>query len=179
MTLDPNLKKISNNYISYYDFDGAFSNASESIWVLAQSKQFLEFNMRRRFTNKYVNTNCIIFKFLKSIEFLTYRFGETSMHIMKECFNTFNVAFTVPLNSIYKDRLDTKMSGLIEAGLTRKYFSDEIDKEHKISKAKIIQVAATPLSVLHLQGPFLLVPILLGLSFFVFCLEFCIGKNRL
>ena len=100
------------------------------------------------------------------------------MHIIKECFNTYNVAFTVPLNSIYKDRFDTKMSGLIEAGLTHKYFTDEIDKEAKRARSKISQVIAKPLSVLHLQGPLFIVPILLWLSLLVFCLEYCFGKSR-
>ena len=100
------------------------------------------------------------------------------MHIIKECFNTYNVAFTVPLNSIYKNRFDTKMSGLIESGLTNKYFTDEIDKEAKRARSKISQVIVKPLSVLHLQGPLFIVPILLGFSLFVFCVEFCFGKSR-
>jgi hypothetical protein len=50
-SLDPHLRKIAETYTTHYDFDSAFLNASKSKLVMAESKQFLEYNLRRRFTN--------------------------------------------------------------------------------------------------------------------------------
>ena len=43
------------------------------------------------------------------------------MHIAKECINFYNVAFSVPYNSKYKDVFDRKIGQILEAGLIGKY----------------------------------------------------------
>ena len=63
-----------------------------------------------------------------------FRYGETSMHIVKECFNRFSVAFYVPQNSKYKAVFDRKNVRIFEAGLTSHYIEYEMDKVAKKSK---------------------------------------------
>ena len=45
-SLDANLKKIAEDYIVHYDFDQAIANASSSVVVMAESKQFLDYIVR-------------------------------------------------------------------------------------------------------------------------------------
>ena len=51
-SLDPSLRAINKRYTVYYDFEEAFRNASERRLVLAEGDGFLEYNMRKRFTNE-------------------------------------------------------------------------------------------------------------------------------
>ena len=97
------------------------------------------------------------------------------MHIVKECFNRFNVAFSVPINSKYKAVFDKKNVQILEAGLTGniEIEMDKIARKIKSAKSKAIN---TPLSIIHLRAPLLLLPILLGISLLVFCIEYVFGK---
>ena len=59
----------------------------------------------------------IFFEFCKQnvIKRQYFRFGETTMHIAKECINFYNVAFSVPYDSKYKDVFDKKIGQILEA----------------------------------------------------------------
>ena len=87
-----------------------------------------------------------------------FRFGETSMHIVKECFNRFNVAFSVPINSKYKAVFDKKNVQILEAGLIGKYIENEMDKTAKKIKSATSKAIANPLSLFHLEAPLFLLP---------------------
>ena len=98
------------------------------------------------------------------------------MHMTKECFNIFNVAFSVPINSKYKAAFDKKIIQLVEAGLPKKYFDIEMDKAAKKAKSAKSKAVANPLSINHLEAPLFLLPILLGISLLTFCIEYAVGK---
>ena len=98
------------------------------------------------------------------------------MHMTKECFNIFNVAFSVPINSKYKAAFDKKITKLVEAGLPKKYFDIEMDKAAKKAKSAKSKAVANPLSIDHLGAPLFLLPILLGISLLIFCIEYAVGK---
>ena len=50
---DMNIQKIGEKYFNYdFDFEAAFQNASYNLIVMAQDQQFLEYNLRKRFTNE-------------------------------------------------------------------------------------------------------------------------------
>ena len=52
---DKNIQKIGEKHFNYgFDFEAAFQNASSNLIVMAQGQQFLEYNLRKRFTNEYV-----------------------------------------------------------------------------------------------------------------------------
>ena len=51
-SLDPSLRAINKRYTVHWNFDEAFRNASERRLVMAEGDAFLEFNMRKRFTNE-------------------------------------------------------------------------------------------------------------------------------
>ena len=46
------LYHLSKTYRTYYDYEEAFENASEGGLVMAESKLFLEYNVRKRFTDE-------------------------------------------------------------------------------------------------------------------------------
>ena len=98
------------------------------------------------------------------------------MHIVKECFNRFNVAFSVPINSKYKAVFDKKNVQILEAGLTGRYIEIEMDKIARKIKSAKSKAINTPLSIIHLRPPLLLLLILLGVSLLVFCIECACGK---
>ena len=94
----------------------------------------------------------------------------------KECFNIYNVAFSVPINSKYKAAFDKKIIQLVEGGLPKKYFDIEMDKAAKKARSAKSKAVANPLSINHLEAPLFLLPILLGISLLIFCIEYAVGK---
>jgi hypothetical protein len=50
--VESNVQKIAKKYFTHYDFEAALHNASTNQIVMAESQQFLEFNLRKRFTNE-------------------------------------------------------------------------------------------------------------------------------
>ena len=97
------------------------------------------------------------------------------MHIAKECFGSFQVAFAVPKESLYKAAFDKKISLMIEAGLPDKYYNDEMEKVAHLAKNKISKAIAKPLTLHHLQAPLYLLPIFLALAIVSFIIEISIG----
>ena len=81
--MDPHLKKVSEDYIVHYDFDAAIQNVSDGKVAMCESRQFLDFTVRQRFTDQY---------------------GQTNMHVMKECLSPLSVAFALQKNSPYTAR---------------------------------------------------------------------------
>ena len=59
------------------------------------------------------------------------------MHVMKECPNLYNVAFSLSKNSIYKHQFDKKIIQLVESGLTQHYLDIENDKLAKLEKSSV------------------------------------------
>ena len=53
------------------------------------------------------------------------------MHIMKECFVPFRVAFGLQKDSLYTNTFNLKINQLIEGGFIDKWISDEFDKVAK------------------------------------------------
>ena len=96
------------------------------------------------------------------------------MHIAKECFGLFQVAFAVPKESLYKAAFDKKISLMIEAGLPDKYYNDEMEKVAHLAKNKISKAIAKPLTLHHLQAPLYLLPIFLGIALVSFIIEISI-----
>ena len=52
---NPNLMKLAETYQTHYDYGQAFANASKGVLIMAESKLFLEFNIRDGFTDKWVS----------------------------------------------------------------------------------------------------------------------------
>ena len=68
------------------------------------------------------------------------------------------------------------MATLIEAGLPTKYFEYEMDKVASLSRGNMSEVDVKPLSLAHLSGPLVMLPILLIIGFIGFLIELGIHK---
>ena len=52
-SVDTNIQKIGEKFVNYdFNFEAAFQNASSNLIVMAEGQQFLEYNLRKRFTNE-------------------------------------------------------------------------------------------------------------------------------
>ena len=82
------------------------------------------------------------------------------MHVAKECFNPFQVAFLLQKDSPYKQRIDEVLLRMQEAGLLNRFYNEELDKiakkdPHSLENDihfKTIQ----PLTMGHMKGLFVL-----------------------
>ena len=51
-SLDVNLNKIGEKFFNHISFEDAFKNATKNLIVMAESQQFLQYSLRKRFTNE-------------------------------------------------------------------------------------------------------------------------------
>ena len=52
-SVDMNLQKIGEKFFNLdFNYEAAFQNASSNLIVMAEGQQFLEYNLRKRFTNE-------------------------------------------------------------------------------------------------------------------------------
>ena len=103
--------------------------------------------------------------------YIIFRYGEASMHVMKECPNLYNVAFSLSKNSIYKHQFDKKIIQLVESGLTQHYLDIENDKLAKLEKSSVAILTAQPLNLESIQAFLAIFLICMGVCLFVFFLE--------
>ena len=50
---NPYIQKISKTFEAYYDYDKAFERAINGQLVMGESREFAEYNIRTRFTNRF------------------------------------------------------------------------------------------------------------------------------
>ena len=67
----------------------------------------------------------------------------------------------------------------MDIGLIQKYFKDEMDKVAIIANAKKTTKPAKPLSLHHLEGPFIIYCILNGIAIFIFICEYLYGRQKI
>jgi hypothetical protein len=91
---------------------------------------------------------------------------------------SFRVSFAIPKNSIYKARFDKVILQMIEGGLTKKFFNEEMDKAAKKARSTVSKAIANPLSLHHLQAPLFLLPLLILGCILAFCVEIFVGYNK-
>ena len=92
------------------------------------------------------------------------------MYILKECWNFNPVAFLLVKRSPYRESFSDIKMRLIQAGLIKKWHSDERDKVARLSGGKK-ELNVRKLIVNDLVGPLGLHLTLLALATCAFCLE--------
>lgn len=131
-SLDPSLQRIAGKYIVHYDFGAALGNASQGNFIMGESRQFLEFNVRKRFTNN---------------------FGETRMHIMQQCLTPYRVALALSKGNPLTGPFSEAIQRLVEAGLSKKWLRDELDAIARLSEVSE-KASSKPWTLDQLQGAF-------------------------
>ncbi len=62
------------------------------------------------------------------------RHGESELHIGRECLISFAITFGTPKDSVLNDKFGDVITGLLEAGLTHKWYSDAMDDVAKSAR---------------------------------------------
>ena len=97
------------------------------------------------------------------------------MHIVSECPNKYNIAFSLPKHSIFRQAFSKVVRVVVEAGLTKKYFSDEENKMGRLNKSLRISADIEVMGLETLLAIFILLFICLGLCLLVFLTELWYG----
>ena len=100
------------------------------------------------------------------------------MHIVSECPNKYNIAFSLPKHSIFREAFSKVVRVVVEAGLTKKYFSDEENKMGRLNKSLNVSAGISVMGLETLLAVFVLLLICLGVCLLVFLVEVWIGRKR-
>lgn len=127
---------------------------------------------------------------------MPFRYGETDMHVMKECLFTFRAALLLQKNSPLKTSVDKTIQATIEAGMVQKWTRyslvieddwhaalmnvvsrDAMDETGRIGSGKKVE-AAKPWTLADLQVGFFLYVILVCCSLLAFISEVCTALKK-
>ena len=97
------------------------------------------------------------------------------MHIVSECPNKYNIAFSLPKHSIFRQAFSKVVKVVVEAGLTKKYFSEEKNKMGRLNTSLNVQAELSVMGLETLLAVFVLLLICLGVCFLVFLAELWYG----
>ena len=108
---------------------------------------------------------------LQNLYLANFRYGESNMHIIEECFASFQATFLLPKHSTYTERMNQIIQRLHEGGLIQKWLEHEMDKVGTITKDPFSKKNNTPLSIYHIEGCLYLWLLCFLVSLLVFTLE--------
>jgi hypothetical protein len=106
-----------------------------------------------------------------------YYFSSSQLNMVKECPRTYNIAFILPKDSVFADRINDILQRLLNAGLIDQWI-DEMTYNNTLENLKKFgpnyEANFKVLTVVDLQLGFFILGVGCFLSFFVFLLEkFC------
>ena len=95
----------------------------------------------------------------------------------RECSKPFNICFGLPKNSVFTAPISEVIVRLKEAGITRKFFTDEMDSVAKVAKTDSkTEDTAEPLTLEMVQGGFMVFGLMILTAMVVFLFEVMGGK---
>lgn len=154
---DEEERLLEDKYVPYFNHTKAFEQAEKGDLSMIESKTFLEYEIRSRFTN---------------------RFGETRMYVMAKCLSdSAPVSMMLTKDSRWTPVLSKKLQALFEAGIVAKLKKDEMDKVARLSVKSTggkITENFKELSLFDLQVPFYILLICNLLCLVVFLIELII-----
>ncbi|XP_042868038.1 uncharacterized protein LOC122250597 [Penaeus japonicus] len=125
---------------------------------MMENRQFLEYTIATNYTNKY---------------------GEETLHVMRECFLPFRIGMAMPKKAPYKPNFDRILTRVVEAGLVRKWFSDILFNSRKRGgEGEGGDRSGSALSFDNLQGAWLLLGSGLLIAVVSFLLELLVGPTK-
>ncbi len=109
---DPTLMKLAKKgFGAYFNQQEALEKMSNGELIMGESRVEANYELRKRFKE----------------------FGQTNIHITRECLFTYPVVFILPKNSPYITVLDIAIQRVLESGIYSKYFKDTLDETAKIA----------------------------------------------
>lgn len=98
------------------------------------------------------------------------------LHLVNECPRRYLLAYLVPKNSIYYDRINALLLRMIAAGITDKLVSD-LYFHNSLNKTYIPLENFKRLAMVDLQLPFSILAVCSAISFLVFLMEILLNKH--
>ena len=96
---DPIIQGLADKNYPFYDVFNTFEKCKNGEVSIMTSESFSEYIIKKDFTDSY---------------------GKSSLHLMKEKYKGYNIAYAFPKNSPYNQRISQKIDQLKEAGITTK-----------------------------------------------------------
>ena len=139
----PVYDKLSEKLVPAFYHHDELGKADTGKYVLVDSRSSLEYGIRKRFVDNY---------------------GQTHMHIMKECWQFVPIGLMLKRNSPLTERVNRVLFNLIEGGFISKWKRDEMDKVQRVEvfKLKTVNSGNLQLSVEHFQ--YILIFLFCGLA---------------
>ncbi|KAK7023518.1 hypothetical protein SK128_009434 [Halocaridina rubra] len=146
-SIDPTSRKIAEGFEFVRGIDGGISRVLEGNFAFMNSGTFLRYLVSSNFTNEY---------------------GQTTLHVTRECFVPFRIGLGMPRFSVYTKKFNAVISRVVEAGMVSHWFQNLLDKAEKKQREKSRKkqeqtkmqdpFSSTPksLSLYHMQGAFIL-----------------------
>ena len=137
----------------YRNQTAAFERTSKGDFSMLESKTFLEYEIRNRFTSE---------------------FGETSMYVLDECVAYFPVTMILRYKSNFTEAFSEGTRRLREAGLIDKWKRDAMDDVARLGDEAAAEIVSLekPLTLHDLQTPFLILAIGLATAAISLFMEF-------
>ncbi|XP_045128431.1 glutamate receptor-like [Portunus trituberculatus] len=132
---DPMVQQLALRYEPVSGAEEGILLTAQRKYAMMENRQFLEYTIATNYTNKY---------------------GEETLHVMRECFLPFRIGMAMPKKAPYKPNLDRVVDRVVEAGLVRKWFSDILFSSRKRGTAGNEESRGGALTVDNLQGAWLL-----------------------
>ncbi|ROT81116.1 chemosensory ionotropic receptor 21a [Penaeus vannamei] len=106
-SLDPTSRKIAEGFEFVNGIDSGISRVLEGDFAFMNSGTFLRYLVASNFTNAY---------------------GQTELHIAKECFVPFRIGLGMPRFSVYTQRFNEVVGRVVEAGMVSRWFQNLLTK---------------------------------------------------
>ncbi|XP_063883919.1 ionotropic receptor 21a-like [Scylla paramamosain] len=126
-SLDPTSRKIAEGFQYVEGIEGGLARVLEGNFAFMNSGTFLRYLIASSYTDE---------------------FGETKLHIAKQCFVPFRIGLGMPLFSIYTARFNDVVAKVVEAGLVSQWFKDLLStaerKQRNNLKKNITEIESEP-----------------------------------
>jgi hypothetical protein len=119
-----------------------------------------------------------IYGFLNSRVKFNFRFGQSPLHIGKECPFNFRVGFGIQRDSVLKPGFESTILMIEEAGLITKWKQDSLDAAAKLDESRAQIQEAKPWGLDDLQASFIFLAIFVVITLLVFIVEFGLGQCK-
>ncbi|XP_066973634.1 ionotropic receptor 21a-like isoform X2 [Macrobrachium rosenbergii] len=148
---DPLVQSLADRYHPVSGTKEGIMLTAQKKYAMMENRQYLEYMIATNFTNKY---------------------GEETLHVMKECFLPFQIGMAIPKKAPYKPNFDRIIKKIIEAGLVRKWLKDIITtSQRRGAETETDDRVGGALTLNNLQGAWLLFGSGILIAFLMFILE--------
>ncbi|XP_064101060.1 ionotropic receptor 21a-like [Macrobrachium nipponense] len=167
-SIDPTSRKIAEGFKFVRGIEAGIARVLEGNFAFMNSGTFLRYLVSSNFTNEY---------------------GQTELHVTRECFVPFRVGLGMPRFSVYTSKFNAVIDRVVEGGMVSRWFQDLLHKAERKQRDKTRKMqklsenrdptssVGKKLSLYHLQGTFIILCAGWVLAFVAFICEVLFGSR--